>query len=54
MAAQQNGPHVGGGGRHRPRHGVRPQLDELLFSSVEGVSVELIEVTDTVLHRLAK
>ncbi|MDC0773894.1 ISL3 family transposase [Streptomyces sp. HD] len=26
---------------------VRPQLDELLFSSVEGVSVESVEVTDT-------
>ncbi|WAU82437.1 hypothetical protein O1Q96_23405 [Streptomyces sp. Qhu-G9] len=26
---------------------VRPQLDELLFSSVEGVLVESVEVTDT-------
>ncbi|GHH63337.1 hypothetical protein GCM10018775_80940 [Streptomyces umbrinus] len=26
---------------------VRPQLDELLFSSVEGVFVESVEVTDT-------
>lgn len=28
-------------------HEVRPQLDELLFSSVEGVFVESVEVTDT-------
>ncbi len=29
---------------------VRPQLDELLVSSVEGVSVESVEVTDTVVR----
>ncbi|MFE7046336.1 ISL3 family transposase [Streptomyces atratus] len=29
---------------------VLPQLDELLFSSVEGVSVESVEVTDTVVR----
>ncbi|WP_208613774.1 hypothetical protein, partial [Streptomyces stelliscabiei] len=29
---------------------VRPQLDELLFSSVEGVSVESVEVTDLVVR----
>ncbi|MFG2369781.1 ISL3 family transposase [Streptomyces mirabilis] len=29
---------------------VRPQLDELLFSSVEGVSVESVEVTETVVR----
>ncbi|MFI9213877.1 hypothetical protein ACIGW7_37795 [Streptomyces sp. NPDC053253] len=29
---------------------VRPQLDELLFRSVENVSVELVEVTDTVVR----
>lgn len=29
---------------------VRPQLDELLFSSVEGVSVESVEVTHTVVQ----
>ncbi|MGW2288031.1 hypothetical protein [Streptomyces phaeochromogenes] len=29
---------------------VRPQLDELLVSSVEGVSVESDEMTDTVVR----
>ncbi|MFJ8363813.1 ISL3 family transposase [Streptomyces sp. NPDC093984] len=29
---------------------VRPQLDELLFSSVEGVFVESVEVSDTVIR----
>ncbi|MGW3938899.1 hypothetical protein [Streptomyces phaeochromogenes] len=29
---------------------VRPQLDELLVSSVEGVSLESVEVTDTVVR----
>lgn len=29
---------------------VRPQLDELMFSSVDGVSVESVEVTDTVVR----
>ncbi|MFD5112660.1 hypothetical protein ACFWNG_10135 [Streptomyces sp. NPDC058391] len=29
---------------------VRPQLDELLFSSVEGVFVESVEVSDTVVR----
>lgn len=49
----------GGGGRENRSAGswcgrqccavndVRPQLDDLLFSSVDGVSVELVEVTDT-------
>ncbi|MFF2570977.1 hypothetical protein [Streptomyces sp. NPDC058084] len=29
---------------------VRPQLDELLFRSMENMSVELVEVTDTVVR----
>jgi Transposase and inactivated derivatives len=29
---------------------VRPQLDELLFSSVEGVSVESVKVTGTIIR----
>ncbi|MGW6924839.1 hypothetical protein ACWGA9_26775 [Streptomyces sp. NPDC054950] len=29
---------------------VRPQLDELLFSSMEGVFVESVEVSDTVVR----